>query len=116
MTQQFPTRQVVELNSRDLQALEATAAGLGVADSVVPLRAMVLGVDVQPRAMRLSEVETFGDPFTLNILLKGTPSLTVSELVAAIDGLTGEAGRKIRKVYGERSIWWGVRALTFEQL
>jgi hypothetical protein len=65
----------------------------------VPLAAMVLGLDLAPRALSADEAASFGDPFTRNLLLKGVVPMTSAELAAAIDALPDGEARPLRKLY-----------------
>lgn len=114
---EFPTRQVLARHLLHSPAVRAASLGLpqgehaasgasaetvdvhAATDPFAPLVAMVLGIDAQPRRMRASEVAAFGDPFTRHVLLQGKVPLSLGDLTAAIDGLSGDGSRKIRKLY-----------------
>ncbi|HEX6180355.1 MAG TPA: hypothetical protein VFZ47_03870, partial [Chitinophagaceae bacterium] len=102
----FKTRQTV---SRRLEALnfptrELPAAMLesasGLEDTGAPkLLAFIQGIDQHPRVMEDSEVETLGDIFTQNILLKGPIPHTLQELINAIESMAAPNALALRKMF-----------------
>lgn len=109
----FPSRQVlskfIQLRGTSPLVVRSTAAvtaDLRVAAALhdeaapqSPLLAMVLGIDAEPRELTIGEIESFGDPFTQLLLLRGVAPLTLEELSSAIDALAGDEARPISKVY-----------------
>ena len=63
------------------------------------LFSFILGIDLHPRPMEVSEIENLGDFFTQKILLKEKQPLTLSDLNNEISNLTGEDTLGIRKMF-----------------
>lgn len=101
----FLTRQNLEnhlLNETSVLAeFENSEADEFVGDEAksAPLFSFILGIDQHPRPMVRSEIESLGDFFTQQILLKDNNPLTLLELIDHISNLKGEHNLAIRKMF-----------------
>ncbi|QTD31469.1 hypothetical protein [Pseudomonas fluorescens] len=68
-------------------------------DDLPVLLAMVMGLDSSPRRMSRDEIESLGDPFSAQVILKGKYPLTLQALIAEIDGLTQASGKLERSLF-----------------
>lgn len=109
MRHTFPTRQNVlkeveaYLESRHLAPLGMTTAAETLdavrAEEIPVLLAAVVGVNDPPTRMTKAEITELGDPFTREILLRGSYPLTLSALVEAIETMSGGIAFPIRKMF-----------------
>ena len=100
-TRQTVARRLEALNfpTRELPAAMLESAS-GLEDTGAPkLLAYIQGIDQHPRVMEDSEVETLGDVFTQNILLKGPIPHTLQELISAIEGMAAPNTLPLRKMF-----------------
>ena len=109
MRQTFPTRQNVlkkveaRITSGHLAPFDrsTTAEALGAAreEEIPLLLAAVVGINDPPTPMTKAEILKLGDPFTSEILLRGTYPLTLSALVTAVEKIQGGNAFPIRKLF-----------------